>query len=410
MYLPVHSVFSFFSVSFFQPSTFGLLSFFLMSVHHTQLLLSRSSIKQQSRFQRAFLQSTAPHVTTDESLLWRFGCIFAVNGTHAPIPLGVSVDISFYVLFYVLSLNTSLGILLASSAAATFQHGILTQLACTETTVTLLRSLQYGSRFGFRSLFAYQDQTRGWVLVQLYSGNVVFLGPLSLKEYQMHRVQCFNIQGRIYTYVNYTLQFSSEPMRQPSMQLPMTNLSTHRSDYVASTALYSEASSRQRPYFSVLEQVAQAYVRLQQQLRLFLYDEVSPFVNTSLTSANFNVITQKIGNIFPVVSFFYFCLLPNRSQTSFWPFWNSSPIFGPYVYSTLLCAICVAVSALMPELFEFGQPTIFVSYVTVSHIVSHARHHGRPQGGAKRAFAPPWKLGLRGKIFWNRWDQQFNSD
>ena len=98
----------------------------------------------------------------------------------------------------------------------------------------------------------------------------------------MHRVQRFNIQGRIYTYVNHTLQFSSEPMRQLSMSLPMTNVSTHRFDYVASTALYSEASSQQRSYFSVLEEVAQA-PRLQQQLRLFLQDEYNPSLNNSLT-------------------------------------------------------------------------------------------------------------------------------
>jgi len=54
-----------------------------------------------------------------------------------------------------------LQLLLASPAAATFQHGILTQLACKESTITLLRSLQYGSKFGLRPLFAYQDQTRG---------------------------------------------------------------------------------------------------------------------------------------------------------------------------------------------------------------------------------------------------------
>jgi len=151
-----------------------------------------------------------------------------------------------------------LQLLLASPAAATFQHGILTQLACKESTVTLLRSLQYGSKFGLRPLFDYQNQTRGRVLVQLYSGNVVFLGPPSLEEYQMHRFQRFNIQCRIYTYIIYTLQFSSESMRQLLMSLPMTNVSTHHLDYVASTALYSEASSQQRSYFSVLEQVAKA--------------------------------------------------------------------------------------------------------------------------------------------------------
>jgi len=111
-----------------------------------------------------------------------------------------------------------LQLLLASPAAATFQHGILTQLAWKESAVPLLRSLQYGSKFGYRPLFADQDQTCGRMLVQLYSGNVVFLDSVSLQEHQMHRVQRFNIQGRINTYVNYTLQFSSEPMRQLSMQ------------------------------------------------------------------------------------------------------------------------------------------------------------------------------------------------
>jgi len=176
-----------------------------------------------------------------------------------------------------------------------------------ESTVTLLRSLQYGSKFGLRPLFAYQDQTRGRVLVQLYSGNVVFLDPPSLEEYHMLRVQRFNIQCRIYTYVNYTLQFSSEPMQQLSMSLSMTNMSTPRFNYTASTVLYFDASSQQRSYFSVLEQVAQAS-RLQQQLRLFLQDEDNPSLNNSLTSANVNVITQKIENFSPTVSFVYSCL------------------------------------------------------------------------------------------------------
>ena len=86
-----------------------------------------------------------------------------------------------------------LQLLLTSPAATTFQHGILTQFACKEKTVTLLRSFQYDSKFGLWPLFAYQDQTRRRVLVQLYSGNVVFLGPLSLEEYQMHRVQRFDM-------------------------------------------------------------------------------------------------------------------------------------------------------------------------------------------------------------------------
>ena len=186
-----------------------------------------------------------------------------------------------------------LQLLLASRGYLSTWHSYTAE----ESTVTLLRSLQYGSKSGLRPLFAYQDQTRGRVLVQLYSGSVVFLDPPSLEEYHMLRVQRFNIQCRIYTYVNYTLQFSSEPMQQLSMSLSMTNMSTPRFNYAASTVLYFDASSQQRSYFSVLEQVAQAS-RLQQQLRLFLQDEDNPSLNNSLTSANFNVITQKIGNIF----------------------------------------------------------------------------------------------------------------
>jgi len=52
-------------------------------------------------------------------------------------------------------------------------------------------------------------------------------------------------------------------------------------------------------------------------------------------------------------------------------------MFGPYVHPILLCAICVIVSVLRPELFEFGQPNVFTSYVTISHVVYHARHPRR---------------------------------
>jgi len=30
--------------------------------------------------------------------------------------------------------------------------------------------------------------------------------------------------------------------------------------------------------------------------------------------------------------------------------------------------------------------------------------------GCKTGIFPPWKLGLRRKIFWKTWNQQFNSD
>jgi len=39
--------------------------------------------------------------------------------------------------------------------------------------------------------------------------------------------------------------------------------------------------------------------------------------------------------------------------------------------------------------------------------VGHNCSHGRPQGGTKRTFAPPWKLGLKRIIFWKTWNQQF---
>jgi len=48
-------------------------------------------------------------------------------------------------------------------------------------------------------------------------------------------------------------------------------------------------------------------------------------------------------------------------------------MFGPFVYAILLCANCVIVSDLRPELFEFGQPNVVTSYVTASHVVPHAR-------------------------------------
>ena len=52
-------------------------------------------------------------------------------------------------------------------------------------------------------------------------------------------------------------------------------------------------------------------------------------------------------------------------------------MIGPYVHPILLRAICVIVSTLKPKLFEFGQPNVFTGYVTISHVISHARHPWR---------------------------------
>jgi len=49
-------------------------------------------------------------------------------------------------------------------------------------------------------------------------------------------------------------------------------------------------------------------------------------------------------------------------------------MFRPHVYPILLCAICVIIYVLRPELFESGHPHVFTSYVNTSHVISHASH------------------------------------
>jgi len=67
--------------------------------------------------------------TCDWSILWRFGSIFCGQRHRCTHTVGcVGWHFFSFSLFYVLSLNTSLRIFLASSAAATFQHGILRSL------------------------------------------------------------------------------------------------------------------------------------------------------------------------------------------------------------------------------------------------------------------------------------------
>jgi len=90
---------------------------------------------------------------------------FAVNGTDAPTLLGVSVGI-----FRSTSYSTCCRWTHHCAFSSLHQRLLpfnthSSQLACTESTVTLLRSLQYGSKFGLRPLFADQDQTGGRVLV-----------------------------------------------------------------------------------------------------------------------------------------------------------------------------------------------------------------------------------------------------
>jgi len=89
-------MFSFVSVKNFNiPTIFRFSLFLQMSAHQTKLslLLSRSSFKLQSHFQRAFSQSTALHGTTDEPSLWRFGSLLLRSTHKCSTLLSVSVGI-----------------------------------------------------------------------------------------------------------------------------------------------------------------------------------------------------------------------------------------------------------------------------------------------------------------------------
>jgi len=202
------------SVTFcFQPFSFRLSSFFLMSVHYTQLLLSRSSFQLQSHFQHAFSQPIALHGTTDQPFLWHFGSYFFFGQW---ILLGVAVGI----FPYYLSLNLSV-----TAHSPHFTSGchlptrILTNLACIESTSTHWRSLQTG--FSFGPFFTYQDETVGRVAVRLYSRNIVLFGrPLE----EFHRVQRFNIQVEVSCQQSFRCNSLSLRDTWPhSMLLQMTN-------------------------------------------------------------------------------------------------------------------------------------------------------------------------------------------
>jgi len=146
------------------------------------------------------------------------------------------------------------------------------------------------------------------------------------------------------------------------MPLPMTNISHQRYDYLASTALYSEASYQQRSYFFVLEQVAQAS-RLQHKLR----QEVdNPSLNVSLRSANFDIITQKIGN--------FFHWFPSSSLDHS----DASLLFLVYTFtlSSHIMPFLYSFTSSGPSLSGLDNPTIsFVnaSYCTPFHTASISR-------------------------------------
>jgi len=57
-----------------------------------------------------------------------------------------------------------------------------------------VHSLPHGSKFDFRSLFAYHEPTRGRVLVQVCAEPVVFLGPISSRRHLTALISAFNIQ------------------------------------------------------------------------------------------------------------------------------------------------------------------------------------------------------------------------
>ena len=138
---------------------------------------------------RSHLLCTAPLTSFFNDVFDRI--LSAVNGTDAPTLLSVSFDITPTA--HSTCCRWILYCKFSSTARGCFTSSVIWLLPSWPHGKTV-HSLPHGSKFDFRSLFAFDEPTRGRVLVQLCAELVVFLGPVSSRGHLTALISAFNIQ------------------------------------------------------------------------------------------------------------------------------------------------------------------------------------------------------------------------
>lgn len=99
--------------------------------------------------------------------------------------------------------------LLGGKRAAITVGDILTEIECQRVNVTVLRSLFLQNKYATRPLVQFIDSSNTSIIAQIFPDSNAYVGIHFYELYTPGRIFTFNIAGRFYNYVNYTLSHAN---------------------------------------------------------------------------------------------------------------------------------------------------------------------------------------------------------
>ncbi|XP_077974075.1 uncharacterized protein LOC144429752 [Styela clava] len=94
---------------------------------------------------------------------------------------------------------------LGGKHAAITVGDILTEIHCEQINVTILRSLYYNNTYATRPLVTFLNKNNVTIVAQIFTDTNVYAGIHFFENFVSGRTFTFAINGRYYTYINYTL-------------------------------------------------------------------------------------------------------------------------------------------------------------------------------------------------------------
>ena len=200
--------------------------------------------------------------------------------------------------------------MLHKPAAGITVDNVITKIASKDTNVTLLPSLPHGKHFSSRPLVRL-DGLNGtnWIGQVLRDGNVYMVVRL-IEKFFPGRVLTFLIQGKFYTFQNYTLSHSDSSIYPLSPTLAPVNARYDAIDFQTLTHFFSSSNIGFEDVNSLLQTISETEMIQDQLINLFQQTDTSStsyepsYILDTTNSALKSVFFQMLSSITnPILNF-----------------------------------------------------------------------------------------------------------
>ena len=202
--------------------------------------------------------------------------------------------------------------LLHKPAAGITVGNVITEIACKDTNVTLLLCLQHGKHFSSRPLVSLDGLDDTNRIGQVLRDGNVYMGVRLIEKFLPGRVLTFLIQGKFYTFQNYTLSHSDSSIYPLSPTLAPVNTRYDAIDFQTLTHFFPSSNLGFEDVNSLLQTISETEMIQDQLTNLFQQTDTSStsyepsHILDTTNSALKSVFLQMLSSITnPILNFVF---------------------------------------------------------------------------------------------------------